>query len=113
MTEDIPQFEFLLERATEYGKTSLELVKLKAIDKISDGISSFFPLIITFALVLLFTIFINIGLALWLGEILGKVYLGFFVIGGFYLLIGLIIHFALHKSIKNKIRNFIISQALK
>lgn len=112
MTEHTQQFESLLEKATDYGKISFELVKLKAVDKISDGVSSLIPNTISLVLILIFTLFLNIGLAFWLGEILGKIYLGFIVTSAFYLLLGLIFHFALHKSIKNKIQKYIINLAL-
>ena len=36
MEDNAKLIESLLERAVEYGKTSLELVKLKALDKTSD-----------------------------------------------------------------------------
>ena len=42
MEDNINLIELLLEKATEYGKTSYDLVKLKTIDKTSDGLSSFF-----------------------------------------------------------------------
>ena len=41
-------FESLLERASDYGKTSYELVKLKAVDKTSDVVSSFIPHTVVF-----------------------------------------------------------------
>jgi hypothetical protein len=43
MEENKKLIESLLEKATEYGKTSFELVKLKALDKTSDVVSSFIP----------------------------------------------------------------------
>ena len=35
--------ESLMGRAAEYGKTSFELVKLKALDKMADVVSSLIP----------------------------------------------------------------------
>ena len=40
MEENTNLIESLLERVTEYGKTSYDLVKLNVVDKTSDGISS-------------------------------------------------------------------------
>ena len=104
--------ESLLERATEYGKTSYELVKLKALEKSSDVASSFLPHSVVFVLIASFMLFLNLGLALWLGEILGKIYLGFFVVAAFYVIIGIVIHFFMHKWFKRLIRNYIIKQLL-
>lgn len=113
MEDNTKLFESLLERATEYGKTSYELVKLKVVDKSSDIVSSFIPHSIVFILIASFLLFLNLGLAFWLGEILGKIYLGFLVVAGFYVFTGIVVRFLLHKWIKNKVRNNIIKLLLK
>ena len=105
--------ESLLERATEYGKTSYELVKLKALDKTSDVVSSFIPRSIVIFLVSSFMLFVNIGLGFWIGEILGKIYFGFFVLAAFYGFLGIIIYFFMRKLIKKNVSNYIIKQMLK
>lgn len=105
--------EELLEKATEYGKSSLELVKLKAIDKTSDVVSSFIPNSIVFFLIAAFMLFLNLGLAFWLGEILGKTYFGFLVVAAFWAFIGLVICLFMRKWFKKLISNYIIKQALK
>lgn len=105
--------ESLLEKATDYGKTSFELVKLKAVDKTSDAVSSFVPHSFVFILLASFMLFLNLGLALWLGEILGRIWAGFFAVAAFYALAGIIIHFTLHNWIKRTLRDYIIKQLLK
>ena len=112
--EDNTKFlESLLEKATEYGKTSFELVKLKAIDKTTDIVSSLIPHSVVFVLIASFLIFLNLGLALWLGEVLGKIFYGFFVVAGFYVIIAIIIHFFMHKRIKRLVGNYFIRRVLK
>ena len=106
-------FELLLERATDYGKSSLELAKLKTIDKTTEIVSSLIPLSVAVLLILTFLLFLNLGLALWLGEILGKIWFGFFVVAAFYGFIGIVIHFFMHKWLKKLICNYIIKQVLK
>lgn len=105
--------ESLLEKATDYGKTSLELLKLKALDKTSDVASSFVPHSFVFLMIASFMFFINLGIAYWLGEILGRTWSGFFIVAGFYGLIGIIVHFFFHKRIKNAICTYIIQQISK
>jgi len=105
--------ESLFERATEYGKTSFELVKLKALDKTSDVVSSLIPHSVVFVLIASFMLFLNLGLAFWLGEILGKIYLGFFVVAAFYGVVGIVLHFFMHKRIKKIICNYIIKLVYK
>lgn len=112
--EDNTKFlETLLEKATEYGKTSFELVKLKALDKTTDVVSSLIPHSVVFVLIASFLIFLNLGLALWLGEILGKIFYGFFVVAGFYVLVAIVIHFFMHKWLKRLISNYFIKRVLK
>ena len=113
MEDKTKLIESLYERAADYGKTTFELVKLQALDKTSDVVSTIIPHSIVFVLFASFMIFLNLGLAFWLGEILGKTFFGFFVIAGFYVIIGLILHFFMHGWIKWKIRNYIIKQFLK
>jgi hypothetical protein len=113
MDDKTKLIESLLEKATEYGKTSYELVKLKTLDKISDVISSFIPHSVVFVLFASFMIFLNLGLAFWLGEIFGRTFFGFFVVAGFYIILGIVLHFWLHKGIKGMLYNYIIKQLLK
>ncbi|MBN1183634.1 MAG: hypothetical protein JXB49_15190 [Bacteroidales bacterium] len=113
MKDDVNIFELLIKSAAEYGKTSYELVKLKAIDKISDIVSSFIPHSVVLFLIVLFMLFLNIGIAFWLGEIFGSTFYGFFALAAFYGLVIIILHFFMHKWLKRKIYNFIIKQVLK
>ena len=113
MEDNSKLLESLLEKASGYAKTSFELVKLKALDKTTDVVSSLVPHSIVVLLVATFLLFLNLGLALWLGDILGKVFWGFFVIAAFYILAGLIIHFFMHNPIKKLVGNSIIKHILK
>lgn len=113
MEENKKLLESLVDRATDYGKTSFELVKLKAVDKTSDVVSSVIPHTFVLILVASFMLFLNLGLALWLGEIMGKLFYGFFVIAAFYVITAIVIHLFMHKSLKKMIRNYVIKQLLK
>jgi hypothetical protein len=112
--EDNPKLlESLVDRAAEYGKISYELIKLKALDKASEVVSSVIPHSVVLILLASFLLFLNLGISFWLGEILGKVYFGFFIVAGFYVFVGLIIHFFMYKRIKRIIQNYVIKQLLK
>jgi len=113
MEDNVKLIEALLEKVVDYGKTTYELEKLKALDKSSDVASSLIPHTAVFVLIASFLLFINFGLAIWLGEILGRIFYGFFVVGAFYAVISVVIRFLLHKWLKKIIRNYIIKQALK
>ena len=113
MEDNKKSVELLLEKATEYGKTNFELVKLKVLDKTSDVVSTFIPHSVVIVLIGSFTLFLNLGLAFWLGEILGKIFYGFFVVAGFYVITGIVVHFFMHKWLKKVVGNYFIKQVLK
>ncbi|HBH84798.1 MAG: hypothetical protein A2X04_00420 [Bacteroidetes bacterium GWF2_41_9] len=113
MESNAKLIEALLEKVSDYGVTSFELVKLKALDKTSDAASTFIPNLVVFIVVAVFTLFINLGIAFWLGDILGKIYFGFLVVAGFYGVIAIVVHFFLHKWLKKVIWNYIIRIVLK
>ena len=103
--------EPLLERAEEYGRTSYELFKLKTLDKTTDLASTFFSRGIILLSFFAFLFIVNIGLALWIGDLLGKSYYGFFCVSGFYGLAG-IIFYLLRDRIKRSFGDSIVSQIL-
>lgn len=111
--EDIgKQIETLFKGAVEYGETTLELTKLKAVEKISDIGASLSSIIIAYTVIILFILFASLGLAIWLGEILGKIYLGFFAVAAIYGLLVILIQLFLGKWIKKLIGNYIIKKVL-
>ena len=113
MEDNAKLIESLFDKATEYGKTSFELAKLKALDKASDVVSSFVPNTIAFIFIASFMLFLNLALALWLGGILGQMYYGFLLVAAFYGVIGILIHLVMYKWIKRRVGNRFIEQMLK
>ncbi|MDP4289576.1 MAG: hypothetical protein Q8908_00690 [Bacteroidota bacterium] len=113
MKDQAKMIETLLEDAVEYGKTNLEIIKLKALDKSSEVASSIVFQTILFILIFSFIVFFNLGLAILIGRLLGQLYLGFFVMAAFYLLSGLVFYFFFQKKIKMWVSEFIIKQVLK
>lgn len=113
MEDNTKLIEPLLDRITDYGNTSYELIKLKALDKTSDIVSSFIPHSVVVTLISTFLIFMNFGFAFWIGNLLGEIYYGFFIIAGFYGVTGLFVNLFMHKWLKERIRNFVIRIMLK
>jgi hypothetical protein len=113
MEEKVNLLESLMEKAVDYGKTSFELAKLRAIDKLSDLISTLIPHSVTFVLFISFMLFISLGLSLWFGDILGKIYYGFFIVASFYGLVAIILHFFLHRPFKKMVSNYFIRKVFK
>lgn len=104
--------EPLFERAEKFGKTSLELYKLKALNQSTKVISTLITKAIIFFIFLMFLILISVGGSLWLGDILGKNYYGFLCVSGFYGIIGLLIYVAFQNKIKACLSNSIINLML-
>lgn len=104
--------EPLLERVEQYGKTSFELLKLKSIDKTAD-VSSILISRLLFTIVLsIFALTLNIAIALWLGDMLGKIYYGFLIVALFYGFIAIILYLV-HPAIKTYINNLLLTQIFK
>jgi len=106
-------FESLFQKLEAYGKTTIQLSKLKSLEMSTVLASSLLSRLAVILVLSTSTLVLSIGVALWLGELLGRTYYGFFVVAGFYLLAGIIFHLYLHQWIKRPVSNLIIKQALQ
>lgn len=104
--------EKLISKAEIYGKTTFEICKYNTIYRSADLLSSIAVRLVLISVFVLFSLFLNIGIALMIGEYLGQFYLGFFIMAGFYVLIGFLFLFFQQVLIKNPICNFIIKKIL-
>jgi len=102
--------ESLFERVEDFGKTSFELYKLKTISKTTEVVSTFVSRGSVVIVLSMFLIFVSIGLALWIGDLFGKPYLGFFCVAVFYIVLGGVLYYFLHQYIKKQVSNSIISE---
>jgi len=102
----------LLDSVEEYGKTSFELIRLKAVDKTANVASMLLSRLALLSALFLFIVTLNIAVALWLGDLMGKNYYGFLIVALFYGLVGTILFF-LHPTIKTRINNSIIIKVFK
>jgi hypothetical protein len=113
MEDNIRLIEKLLERVVDYGKTSAELLKLKALEKASLAFSSMVLHSLTTILIGSSMLFLNLGLAFWIGDITGKLHYGFLIVGGLWFLITMIVYLFMQKWILKVLRNYIIKHLLK
>lgn len=105
--------EKLIEKASDYGKTSFELAKLRALEKTSQLISSLLSNAVVLCIISLFMLFLNLGLAIWIGQSLGEIYFGFFVVAGFYGIISILVFSFWRKWIMRKVGDSFIKQVLQ
>jgi hypothetical protein len=113
MESQTDQIESLFEKTKRYTQTSIELYKLKFIDKSADVVSTFAARVVVGLLAILFILMVNIGAALWLGDILGKHYYGFLLVSAFYGVAAVVFYVMRHKWIKSSVRNLIIEQSIR
>lgn len=103
----------LLDNVEDYSKTNFELIKLKGLDKVSDMAASVISRLTAIIAYLTFFLMASIGVAFWLGSVLGRIWYGFFVVAAFYGLLGLIAYFFMHKGLKRTFADKIIHYTLK
>jgi hypothetical protein len=113
MENNATTIEMLFERAENYTKTTVELARLNVVDKTADVVSSLISRIAVSIVFAMFVFLVNIGLSLWIGELVGKIYYGFFIVSSFYLLIAIILYIFKNEWIKMPISNFMIVKMLK
>lgn len=106
-------FETLLEKAIEYLKTTIELLKLKSVDKISEWVSTVLPMTFIIGVLLFASFFLHIGLALWIGERVGNLFFGFLAVGAFYVFLMLVFRLFIYKRVKRNIRHQLIKTLLR
>jgi hypothetical protein len=110
MENSTTTIEKLLEKAEIYSKTTLELCKYEVVYKSADIFSCLaVKLAITFVVVV-FLLLVNVGLALCVGQYLGEIYLGFFVIAFGYLCLAVLLYVFRDEWVKSPVSNFIINK---
>jgi hypothetical protein len=105
--------EMLYEKAKKYTETSFDLLALNTVDKTADVLSSLTSRVFIAMAVAMFTLFINIGISLFIGKLLSEYYLGFFIVSAFYFIIAVVLYLFKDKLIETPIANMIIAKLLK
>lgn len=92
----------IMTNAETYVETRIEILRLKFVDKASEALSAVTTGLSIFV-VLAFGVFaVSIGLALMLGDLLGKSWYGFFVVGGVYAIAGILMYVNRKKWLKSR-----------
>ena len=113
MEEQTELVDELIEKGHKFGQTTLQLMKLKTLDKTSDVLSNFVSWLPVVICVTIFFLILNFGLALWLGKMMGEIYYGFFAVAAFYAMATLIFWLFRKPLIKDPLDTSIINQILK
>lgn len=105
--------ELLFKRVEVYAKTNFEIFKLASIDKAADVISTLASKVVLLTIGILVACLLSIGIALWIGDSIGKSYYGFFIVAAFYTLVGILLFIFHERLIKRPINDSIIIQMQK
>lgn len=94
-------------KAKEYVDTQLELLKLRAISRVSRMLGALIVDVAKVVLLLIIVFFLALALGFYLGEVLGSNALGFLTTGGIFLLILLIVR-AFERKIESAFMNLAV-----
>jgi|SRR6187402_2983807 len=103
----------IVDQAEQYVKTNMELYTLRLTGKIATVVSSLVTKLVISLLALIVVFMIGLGLAFWLGELLGHDYLGLIIIGGAIGIVTLFLYSRRDKMIRKPLMDNIISDILK
>lgn len=113
MESTIDQVENLVNKAGDLVETKVELWKLKTAGKVAEAVTSVISKIAMVVLLGVALIILSLGVAYWIGSELNNIYYGFFIVGGFYVLAGLLILAFRDVLIKKPLSNIIIDRLIK
>jgi len=90
-------FDILVEKIERYFSITVELTKLKSLEKSAIIVSFILSRLALILMLSFFILFCSLGLAVYLGELCGKIYYGFFIVSAVFLVLALLVHLVLFK----------------
>lgn len=105
--------EELANQTKEYINLRVDMLKLKTAEKSSGIIAAFIAITVVAMIFLVFLLFISIALAYQLSAWLNWLPGGFLIVGGIYLVAGIIIWVGREKLIRMPVMNQILAQLFK
>jgi hypothetical protein len=113
MQEHPSDIDSLLSDAGDFIETRTTLWKYKGIESLADVSGELVAGLALIVFVSFVVILFSIGLALLLGDWIGKSYYGFFIVGGAYSFAALIVYARREKWLKDPFSNMLIRKILK
>lgn len=99
----------LFEKTEDYAKSSIDLLKLKALDRSTNALSSVASICIILIATMCIIMMVNIGAALWISKLMNSSYSGFFIVALFYAVLSVVLYIFREQIIKTPINNRIIT----
>ncbi|HET8735670.1 MAG TPA: hypothetical protein VFM69_03630 [Pricia sp.] len=94
------------ETARSYIESSRKFYKLKGFRVLMKAVMVFVKIASVGMALILALLFLSIGAAFWIGSELDNTAHGFFIVGGFYVLLGLMIYLLRHSLRKPLLKQF-------
>lgn len=113
MQNHLEKIEELIEKLKLYSVNTIDLIKLETVERSSALLSNLISRVIIGVIAILFAFFLSLGICFYLSELFGNNYLGFGVVAGFYLLLGIVLIIGRKKLLINPIRERIIQEMLE
>lgn len=113
MNSTMDNIEQLIHSATDVAETKIELIKLKAAGKISASLSSLVAIMMVIVFTVAGLLILSFGLAYLIGSKLDNISYGFFIVGGFYALVGLLVFYNRKKWVQDPLSNLFIDKIIK
>ncbi len=113
MEKTFAKFEELTDNVLRYVNTRIDALKFQTAEKTAALIAGIAAGVFAFLIFIFFLIFAGIAASLLLGQLTGKLWLGFLIVSLFYLLTGIIVWKARRKLIAMPVLNAMLSQLFK
>jgi Putative Actinobacterial Holin-X, holin superfamily III len=110
MQSTVKHIEDFVSKAGDLAETKVELWKLKASGRISETISTIISVVAIVLLIGVAMLVLSFGAAYWIGAELENISYGFFIVGGFYAIMGIVLYLFRHSWIKRPLSNLIIDK---
>jgi hypothetical protein len=108
MANGFDELRGLGEETLDYLKLRWASLRLAVVDRLSNAAARALGIVVALVFVFTSLAFLSIALALWVGRMLGDPVLGFLVVGGGFLLIGVVFWFAGRRMFLNgMVRHFV------
>lgn len=111
--EDQSKIQQIFHHVENYISTTIELYKLKAYQKVAQIATTVITSVLMGFFGVLFLIFVSIGLAVYLGEVMGRMHYGFMIVAGIYLVLAIIVYALSKKVLKDKFNTMIVRKIFK
>ena len=113
MEKTFERVEELAGTIKDYINTRMDTLKLSVAEKSASVIANVLAGVIVSGVFILFIIFASIALSFGLGEWIGKTWVGFLIVAGLYLFLGIVVWAARGKLIRLPLMNAMIQQLFK